>query len=451
MSTQRVKGQRDPRLDFFRGLGMFIILIAHIPWNSWTEWIPARFGFSDAADLFVFCSGMASALAFATVFDQHGWLRGTARILHRVWQVYWAHIGSFFVVLALVADVDVWRGGDFYAAGLRIEPVLADFRSYVGPIMTMRYVPNYFDILPMYLAILAMVPVAMALERASPKLAIAAVLATWLVAQLGWLSLTADAITGRQWFFNPFGWELVFFSGFAFARGWLPPPPRDAGLATVAAAFVIVAAPISCQTEFSCFALWGHAPALGASCLARPGDRKDDDRRAALRAFHGYRLSGLSRGRHAGQEPAWLACGARPPRRTADARRIPYGPRRRAGARHDPRRDGPRLRDGRARQSCGLHDADRSGGRRLVVQGAALAQDAEDIARPRTPSLLRRRTFARPRLRARSFRPSESRRSVDRCVHDFFFGRFRRGEFLDHLALAADENAVRQRHDLRQV
>ena len=65
---------RDPRLDFFRGLGMFIILIAHIPWNSWTDWIPARFGFSDAADLFVFCSGMASALAFGRVFAEQGWL-----------------------------------------------------------------------------------------------------------------------------------------------------------------------------------------------------------------------------------------------------------------------------------------------------------------------------------------------------------------------------------------
>ncbi len=48
------KRMRDPRLDFFRGLGMFIILIAHIPGNTWLNWIPARFGFSDAADMFVF-------------------------------------------------------------------------------------------------------------------------------------------------------------------------------------------------------------------------------------------------------------------------------------------------------------------------------------------------------------------------------------------------------------
>jgi hypothetical protein len=261
--TRPITAERDPRLDFFRGLGMFIILIAHIPWNSWTEWIPARFGFSDAADLFVFCSGMASALAFATVFDRHGWLRGAARILHRVWQVYWAHIGSFFVVLALVCTADSLVGDDRYAVDLRIDTALANFKAYIGPIMTLRYIPNYFDILPMYLAILAMTPLVMALERVSKWLAIAAVLACWLAAQFGLLHLTADSATGRQWFFNPFGWELVFFTGFAFARGWLPAPPRDIRLAAVAATLVVLALPVSCQTEFSCYALWGQAPALG--------------------------------------------------------------------------------------------------------------------------------------------------------------------------------------------
>jgi hypothetical protein len=69
---------RDLRLDFFRGLGMFIILIAHITGNPWTLWIPARFGFSDATEMFVFCSGMASALAFGAVFSRAGWLMGTS-------------------------------------------------------------------------------------------------------------------------------------------------------------------------------------------------------------------------------------------------------------------------------------------------------------------------------------------------------------------------------------
>ena len=258
------RAPRDPRLDFFRGLGMFIILVAHIPWNPWTNWIPARFGFSDAADLFVFCSGMASALAFAAIFDRNGLLFGALRILHRVWQVYWAHIGGFFVVLGLVAGADQWLGTGRYAEGLLIDPVLADFKSYIGSIMTLRFIPNYFDILPMYLAILAMIPAMMTLERIHRALPVAASLALWLAAQSGYLQLTADAATGRTWFFNPFGWQLIFFTGFGFMRGWLPAPPRDMRLAILAVAFVLIAAPVSCQDSFSCHAGWGYVPALGA-------------------------------------------------------------------------------------------------------------------------------------------------------------------------------------------
>lgn len=263
-TVERKRAARDPRLDFFRGLGMFIILVAHIPWNPWTEWIPARFGFSDAADLFVFCSGMASALAFAAVFDRHGLFVGALRILHRVWQVYWAHIGGFFVVLGLVGAVDQWLGVTKYADGLALGPVFADFKSYIGPIMTLRFVPSYFDILPMYLAILAMIPAMMALERVHRLLPIAASLVMWLGAQAGWLGLTADPVSGRLWFFNPFGWQIIFFSGFGFMRGWLPAPPRDLRLALVAVVFVVVAAPVSCQESFQCYAGWGHVPALGA-------------------------------------------------------------------------------------------------------------------------------------------------------------------------------------------
>ncbi|MEM9096562.1 MAG: OpgC domain-containing protein, partial [Pseudomonadota bacterium] len=58
-ATTTTKKPRDLRLDFFRGLAMFIILLAHTPGNTWTLWIPARFGFSDATEIFVFCSGMA--------------------------------------------------------------------------------------------------------------------------------------------------------------------------------------------------------------------------------------------------------------------------------------------------------------------------------------------------------------------------------------------------------
>jgi len=206
---------------------------------------------------------MASAIAFGRIFVEQGWWLGTARIAHRVWQVYWAHIGSFLVVMAMMVAADQALGVDHY---VREELNLASFfdepRIHLLGLMTLTYVPNYFDILPMYLAILAMVPVVVGLARLHKGLAAAAVLAAWVAAQFG-LDFVADPMTGRPWFFNPFGWQIVFFTGFAFARGWLRPPPRDARLVVLAIVLVVLAAPVSCQHGFSCFAGWGTAPVLG--------------------------------------------------------------------------------------------------------------------------------------------------------------------------------------------
>jgi hypothetical protein len=104
LGTGRV---RDTRLDFFRGLAMFIIFIAHLPLNPWNNSIPARFGPSDATEMFVFCSGFASAIAFGGTFLRHGFAIGTLRILQRCWQVYWSHVGLFLTVAA-VSVLGTW-------------------------------------------------------------------------------------------------------------------------------------------------------------------------------------------------------------------------------------------------------------------------------------------------------------------------------------------------------
>jgi hypothetical protein len=257
-ATPRV---RDLRLDFFRGLAMFIILIAHTPGNFLTLWIPARWGFSDATEIFVFCSGMASAIAFGGGFDRAGWVLGTARVLFRVWQVYWAHVCLFFATLALtvyLTDLDIT--GRNYWGQLNLWMIFVESDKWENPdillgFMTLRYVPNYFDILPMYMIVLLMMPIVMALSRVDLKLVALFVIGVWLMGQsalmqsmnLGayHLEFPAEPWSDRSWFFNPFGWQLIFFTGFAFMRGWLPKPPVTATLLAVAAFLVIANVPLS--------------------------------------------------------------------------------------------------------------------------------------------------------------------------------------------------------------
>ncbi|MDD9720165.1 OpgC domain-containing protein [Sulfitobacter sp. PR48] len=252
---------RDLRLDFFRGLAMFIILFAHTPGNLLSLWIPARWGFSDATEIFVFCSGMASAIAFGGAFARVGWFLGSARVLFRVWQVYWAHVGLFFATLAMtvyLTDLDIT--GQNYWGQLNLWPVFVESDKWENSnillsFMTLRYVPNYFDVLPMYMIVLLLMPLVMALAQVDKRLVAAFVIGIWLLAQdallqalgLGaWhLEFPAEPWSDRGWFFNPFGWQLIFFTGFAFMRGWLPKPPVTPLLFGLAAFIVIANIPLS--------------------------------------------------------------------------------------------------------------------------------------------------------------------------------------------------------------
>jgi hypothetical protein len=237
---------RDLRLDLFRGFAMLIIFVAHVPGNSWNGFIPARFGFSNATELFVFCSGFASALAFGSAFLKRGFRIGLGRILYRCWQVYWAHIALFLTITALYMAAEARWPNVGYLVNQGLDPWLKVPSEALLAMLTLRWQADYLDILPMYLVILALVPVMMALRQAHPLAPLAASLAIYLAAWLVPLGLPANPWEGRYSFFNPFAWQLIFFTGFAFASRWLSAPPlRDRRLLILAGTVLLAALPLS--------------------------------------------------------------------------------------------------------------------------------------------------------------------------------------------------------------
>ncbi|MCB1832148.1 MAG: OpgC domain-containing protein [Geminicoccaceae bacterium] len=226
---------------------MLIILVAHVPGNHWSNFIPARFGPSDAAEMFVFCSGFAAAIAFGGTFERHGWWTGTRRILFRCWQIYWAHVGLFWSIAA-ISVLSTWYVGEEvknYVISLGINAFVDDTEMALVGLMTFSWVPNYFDILPMYFVILLMTPLVVLLQRWHTAAAIAFCVglyaATWILD----LEFSADPRSGRPWFFNPLAWQLLFFTGFMLSRGWIRPPPPDWRLALASIVFVLVLVPVS--------------------------------------------------------------------------------------------------------------------------------------------------------------------------------------------------------------
>src|SRR6516225_8273106 len=55
--------KRIDGIDFWRGFGLLTIFIDHVPENVFQHVTQQNFGFSDAAELFVFLSGVSVALA----------------------------------------------------------------------------------------------------------------------------------------------------------------------------------------------------------------------------------------------------------------------------------------------------------------------------------------------------------------------------------------------------
>ncbi len=250
MQPAAAKPGRDVRLDFFRGLAMFIIFVAHMPGNSWFNFIPARFGFSSAGELFVFCSGLASAFAFGRVFDNEGWLQGTRRILYRIWQVYWAHIGlALGLIVISVAALDLT--GIDYPEKLGLAWLFANPGDGLLRLMTLRLSPAFLDILPMYLVLLAMLPAMMLPFLVLPAkfsrlLPLAAIAALWIGVQVWGINLPGGQMPGMVWFFNPFAWQAVFFTGFAFGMGWLPVPRLErSALFWFCTALLILSVPVN--------------------------------------------------------------------------------------------------------------------------------------------------------------------------------------------------------------
>ncbi|WP_068083597.1 OpgC family protein [Polycladidibacter stylochi] len=218
---------RDIRLDFFRGLAMAIIFIAHFPDNQLTLWIPARFGYSDATEIFVFCSGMASGLAFGKVYQKKGYIQGTQKISFRIWQVYWAHICQFIVIASILIYLTTnFSFNRDYVDDLNLYPFFKEPTYNLPALLYLGYVPNYFDILPLYLIILAAIPLVIAVERYfGATVAMLFCLSVWAVSQFSVLELSAEPWSNRTWFFNPFGWQILFFVGFALSSGWIKISP----------------------------------------------------------------------------------------------------------------------------------------------------------------------------------------------------------------------------------
>src|SRR5262249_12829838 len=153
--SSAVKSQRDLRLDLFRGLALWLIFLDHIP-NNAVSWITLRnYGFSDAAEIFVFISGYTAAFVYARSMISRGFVIAAIRIFKRVWQLYVAHVFLFLIFMAEIAYLARSFENPLYAEEMNIVDFLRDPEVTLVEALLLKFKPVNMDILPVYIMLLA--------------------------------------------------------------------------------------------------------------------------------------------------------------------------------------------------------------------------------------------------------------------------------------------------------
>ena len=173
LATLPVKG-RDLRLDLFRGVANWGIFLDHIPHNV-VNWVTTRnYGFSDAADLFIFISGYTVAFVFARIMLERGFVVGASRLLKRVWQIYVAHVFLFVIYLAEIGYLGQRYGNSSFADEFNIRGFLADPAQFLFEGLILRFKPVNMDVLPLYIVLMGVFPPILWLMLRRPNMTLTA-------------------------------------------------------------------------------------------------------------------------------------------------------------------------------------------------------------------------------------------------------------------------------------
>jgi hypothetical protein len=210
-------GVRDLRLDLFRGLANWAIFLDHIPHEVLNSITTRNYGFSDAADLFVFISGYTAAFVFGRIMIERGYVAAMSRLARRASELYIAHIIVVTIYIALVAWVsrELHDPDDLnqFNVAVFIGKPLGDLVQALA----LRYKPVNLDVLPLYILLLGTFAPALWLMVRRPTLILVCSMVVYVAGRhFGW---NLAASPSGFWYFNPFAWQLLFFLGAWIALG----------------------------------------------------------------------------------------------------------------------------------------------------------------------------------------------------------------------------------------
>ena len=207
----------DLRISLLLGFANWFLFLDHVPHNAVNSLTLRNFGFSGAADLFVFAGGYAAAIVYAKIALERGFIVAATRIFKRVWQLYAAYIVLFVIYVDLISYVAAQTAApdiinEFNVSGFIDHPIRI---LIYGLLLQAR--PRNLEVLQLFITLMAFFPLVLFGMLRWPNLTLAGSTALYVAARvLGW---GLPTYPGGAWFINPFCWQVLFVLGVWFALG----------------------------------------------------------------------------------------------------------------------------------------------------------------------------------------------------------------------------------------
>ena len=205
------KSQRLVELDFFRGLVLLVILVDHIGGSMISRVTLHAFALNDAAEVFVFLGGFATATAYVSMAARRSESAARVRFFRRAFEIYRAFVVTAVLMLLTSFLLRPFFGSAPNLATADLDSFLAAPFAAITDVLLLRRQPYLSSVLPMYAFFALAVPLVLPLARSKPWLLLGASVALWAVAAP--VAEYLPSVNDLLWDFNPAAWQLMFVLG----------------------------------------------------------------------------------------------------------------------------------------------------------------------------------------------------------------------------------------------
>lgn len=205
----------DARLYLTLGIATWSVFVDHIPNNVVNLLTLRNFGFSGAADLFVFVVGYGVAIIYGKMALERGYVVAATRIFRRVWRLYAAYVVLFVIYIDTIAYVASQSMAPEIISDYNISGILEHPLRILVRGLLLQEEPLNLDLLQLTIPLMAFFPFALWGLLRRPNVTLALSVAFYFAAR--WFDWNFRTYPDQEWAFNPFCWQMLMVLGGWFA------------------------------------------------------------------------------------------------------------------------------------------------------------------------------------------------------------------------------------------